>query len=413
VITEEDYSVIAEEVYRVDLRKTTSPPLTRGGKFATLVDGVKKQEFYVYDSATDPVSGFQAMAAVPIVGGKPDFSHVYVAFAGTNPDDRADITADFVTVYGGRTGLGTQLHEAEKFVDGLEARLKEDGHAGARMEAVGHSLGGFEAMWIAAERHWPATTFNAPDPWQALSPQGKDWIREQRELGNRPMTNWVNQFDLIGNAFGHKTGAAVLVKDAPGKVPLDYHNLATGFHFEEGILLNAGGRVLTVEEIATAMDVVSPGHARALRIIDGVASALADKSAPVLGAVLSGVIVAVDTAGAGGLAASIGGLAVHLQTIKEVNGNLIPSMNAALANSKTAAAQLYPWITEADVETCVRKHDLHVERRIDEHVVAAVDNLVDDHIATVLKISDGVNNVVKNAVAQDVQWARAHADLVR
>jgi hypothetical protein len=84
-------------------------------------------------------------------------------------------------------------------------------------------------------------------------------------------------------------------------------------------------------------------------------------------------------------------------------------MTTALTNAKSLAARLYPWVTEADIEECVRAHDLQVEKNIDEAAVAALNDLVDDHIATVRKISHGVVNTVTNAVEQDAAWARAYA----
>ena len=400
---------MAGQAYEVDPLKLDNP-LAAGGLFNTVdANDLSKQEFVVVDTATNPLTGFQGMAAVPVIGGEPDFSTVYIAFAGTNPADRADIVADLVSVVGGNTGAATQVGDAERFARRVEARLREEGHSGATIETVGHSLGGFLAMFVAAENHWRSTTFNGPDPWNVLSDQAKEWIQSERALGRTPFTNYVNQLDAIGNSLGHGSGAAVFVADDLARSLLDHHDLLAAFGFgTSGEMLRVAGSGLTMSELSSLLDSVSPGQGQALKAVDAVVSAAVGTASIGAGAALSGLVVAVDTVGALTLAANIGGVATHLKTIKDVNDGLIPEMTAALNNAKNAAAHLYPWITEADIEACVSTHDLHVSARIDESVVAAVSDLVDDHLATVVKISDGVQNAVASAVAQDVQWAAAY-----
>ena len=405
-MTPEDYASIAAKSYWVDPLER-NPTLVNGDVFPP-AEG--RQKFQVYDTATDPITGFQGMAVVPVIDGQPDCSQVYIAFAGTNPDDRADVVADLVSVVGRRTGEGTQVREAEKFAAQVQNRLAAEGHAGAQIETVGHSLGGFVALYVAAEKHWPSTSFNGPDPWNSLSPQAKEWIQAERKRGASPLTNYVNRFDLVGNVLGHGTGAGVFVGDELWKGVMKHHDLGDAFGFDPaGGMLGVGGRSWTVAEIAELVDAASPGQGQALRVLDGVVSTVNGVSAVTAGAVLSGLVVAVDTVGALALASSVGGVASHLQTIKDVNNGLVPAMTTALTNAKSLAARLYPWVTEADIEECVRAHDLQVEKNIDEAAVAALNDLVDDHIATVRKISHGVVNTVTNAVEQDAAWARAYA----
>jgi hypothetical protein len=62
---------------------------------------------------THPASGFQAMAVAPVVDGVPDLSHIVVAYAGTNPDHRADLLEDVETVVGGMQGPRSQVADAQ------------------------------------------------------------------------------------------------------------------------------------------------------------------------------------------------------------------------------------------------------------------------------------------------------------
>lgn len=410
MITDEDYKVVAAEVYAVDPLEQ-APPL-KSGKTIRNKDsnGVVKQEFLVLDTATNPVTGFQGMAVVPVIDGEPDYSTVYIAFAGTNPADRADIVADLVSVTGGNTGAATQVGDAERFAKHVEARLAEEGHSAATIETVGHSLGGFLAMFVAGENQWRSTTFNGPDAWNVLSDQAKEWVQSERAQGRRPFTNYVNQYDAIGNSLGHGSGATVFVGDELARSLLDHHNLLDAFTFDtsSGEMLRVVGSGLTMTELSPLLDSVSPGYGQALKVVDAVVSTAVRNAAAGAGAVLSGLVVAVDTVGALTLAATVGGVASHLTTIKEVNKGLIPEMRAGLTNAKEAAAQLHPWIAEADIEACVAKHDLHVAAHIDEPAVAAVNDLVDDHLVMVAQIAGGVRNAVANAVAQDAQWALAY-----
>ncbi|MFE4951240.1 hypothetical protein ACFQ9V_14150 [Leifsonia sp. NPDC056665] len=380
-----------------------------GERYIFPPDDDQKPQFQVYDTASDPTTGFQGMAVVPVIDGTPDHSQVFIAFAGTNPDDRADVVADLVSVVGRRTGEGTQVFEAERFVERVQTRLAADGHPGARIETVGHSLGGFLALYVAAENHWPSTTFNGPDPWDVLSPQAKDWVQAERKNGRPPLTNYVNRFDLIGNFLGHGTGAGVFIEDDVWKGVIEHHDLGDAFSFDPfGAMLGLGGESLTMAELAELADVASPGQGQTLRVLDGIVSTVNGVGAVTAGAALSGLVVAVDTVGALGLASSVGGVAYHLGTIKDVNNGLVPAMTTALTNVKSAAAQLYPWVTDADIEECVRRHDLEVEKNIDESAVAAVNDLVDDHLDIVGRISRGVMNTVTNAAAQDARWAQAY-----
>lgn len=395
----EDYAEIAAGAYLVD-PTAQDRPYTAG---VILPPGGGAQQFRVIETATNPVTGFQAMAVVPLVNGLPDNSNVIVAYAGTNPADRADILADAQSVVGGKSGVGTQVDEAQQFAARVQAQ-----YPGASMETVGHSLGGYLALYVAAENHWSSTAFNAPDPWRALSPQAKRWLAGYGPFDTLPLTNYVNEFDLFGNLLGNATGAAVFVQAEPRQAIVTYHDLAAfEFDTEDGSMLRTGAKARSMDEIMqNTVDAFMPGAGPVLGpILNGIVVGLRDPAlSGMAGKELSRLVVAVDTIGALALAASIGGTAVHLQTIKKINRGLISEMEAVLTAVKSAA-YLHPFITEADIEDCISTHRLHVHQNIDESAVAAVDALVDDHIDSVGRIADGVVRTVTNAAAQDAQWA--------
>ena len=244
-MTAEDHKSIANEVYLVD-PLALDPPRNAGDTFYTAGDKAK-QQFEVYDTATDSVTGFQAMAVVPLVDGAADYSKVFVAYAGTNPGDRADVVADAQSVVGGQSVAGTQVFEALEFAGRVQERLQIDGHSDATITTIGHSLGGYLALFVAAENHWSATSFNGPDPWEGLTPQAKKWLEDARARGRSPLTNYVNEYDVIGNLLGNGTGAALYVKDTAGKDLLDYHNLSA---FE----MNPDGSIAGVGALRRAME---------------------------------------------------------------------------------------------------------------------------------------------------------------
>lgn len=403
--TAEDYVVIANEVYAVDA--LLGPPLRKG----TTIPGAHGSQYVVYDTATNATTGFQAMAVVPVVDGQPDYSTVTISYAGTNPEDLGDILADMQSVIGGRSGPGTQVLAAQAFAAQVRDQLKKDGHAGASPETVGHSLGGYLALWVAAENGWSATTFNGPDPWDALSPAAQEWVKKQRALGRNPLTNYLNEYDLVGNIFGNRTGAAVYVNDSIGKGMLDYHNLSSFEVDQEGSLRGVVGEGQKMESILqNVANSLLPGSGPTLSpILENVASALQKPGvAAGVGKAVSGLVVAVDTVAAVALATSIAGTESHLDAIRTINGGLVAEMQDTLTIAKQAA-YVYPFISEADIENCVGVHRLQVHHNIDVSAVAAVDRLVDDHIHTVRKIYDGVLKTVTNAAAHDAQWALVYS----
>lgn len=401
--TAEQYRDLANSAYNVD-RLKQDPPLRVGERFGA-GSGDHTQRYQVIDTEDNPVNGFQAMAVVPVVDGVPDMSHIVVSYAGTNPDHRADILADVETVVGGAHGPSSQVLDAQFFADRV-ANL----HPGSTVSTAGHSLGGFLALLVAAENGWDATTFNGPDPWEWLSPQARKRLEAEQKAGRSRLRNYVNEWDLIGNLYANRTGAAVFVSDQRGRETLDYHNLGNGgaFRFDpDGSITGAGATGRRLEDIlGNAMDTFLPGASTAaspvLSMLAGIARS--PVAMQTLGKNASGAMVAVNSVAALGLAASIGGTATALAQIKQANGRIIPRMEAGLLAAKNTAA-LLPTITAYDVEACIDRHRLHVHQNVDERAVRAVDQRVDRHIERVGQLSRGIVQAVQHTLEQDAQWA--------
>jgi len=403
VTTAEQYMDLADWAYRVD-RLKRDPPLSVGERFRA-GSGRHTQRYEVIDTEDHPANGFQAMAVVPVVDGVPDMSHIVVSYAGTNPDHRADILADVETVVGGAHGPMSQVLDAQFFADRV-ANM----HPGSSVSTAGHSLGGFLALLVAAENGWDATTFNGPDPWEWLSPQAKKRLEADAKAGRNRMRNYVNEWDLIGNLYANRTGAAEFVSDKRGRETLAYHNIGTrgAFRFNpDGSIKGAGASGRRLEDIlGNAVDTFLPGASAAaspaLSILAGIARS--PEAMKTLAKNASGALVAVDSVAALGLAASIGGTATALAQIKQANGRIIPRMEDGLLAAKNAAA-LLPTITSYDIDRCVDRHRLHVHQNVDVDAVRAVDERVDRHIERVGQLSQGITQTVRHTLQQDAQWA--------
>lgn len=405
--TAEEYIDISKEAYLVDpLRQ--DPPMAKGNRFYAGSEA-NEQLYEVVDVQNNPGNGFQAMAVAPVVNDEPDTSQITVSYAGTNPNHRADILADIQSIVGDQRGPGTQLMDAQLFAERV-ARA----HPDATIDTTGHSLGAFLALLVAAENGFTATTFNGPDPWEWLSPEAKERLRKAKADGRKPLRNYVNVWDLVGNIYPDKTGAADFVTDVPGRPTFDYHNIENGESFTinpDGSIKGAGAKGKSLEEIvANAADTFAPGLAGALG--PGLTGLVTSMRNPTfmrsVGMNASGVIVAVNTVSALGLAASIQGTLTSLMEIKSANARLVPSMEAGLLAAKNAATML-PFITTYDIENCVEMNRLHVHQNIDERAVDEVDRLVNDHMVKVTDLSEGISRAVTNAMAQDAQWAVAYA----
>lgn len=384
--TAEDYESIADWVYQAD--PLAQKPITfAGDKFFTDRDR-SKQEWKVVNASSNPETGFQGIAVVPLVNGVEDWSRVSIAFAGTNFSDPHDVNADLGVV------AGTRIAQADDAFE-FAAKVKEltlEKHPEATFGTVGHSLGGYLALLVAAENRWPSKAFNAPDPWRLLSKDAREWLLACNAAGTNPLTNWVNRFDPVGNSLGNRTGAAVYVGALPNQSVPGYHNLGKdadgnpmGFQFDaEGGIVGAG--VKPVDRGVLLYNLGLTGPAQLVW--------QSQKNSP-----YPKVLVALD--GAMALATSIRALAEPLNEIKKANKDVVPSMQKALDDACSAQMFQGPWVRHEDVQSCVRTHSLEVHENIDEDDLAAVNKLVDRHLALVEALHDGIRSTVVNTLIHD------------
>lgn len=403
MITDEDFRDIAAAAYKVD-PLWTNPPWKRG-------QGIPPSDpryAIIEEPVNDPATGFQAITVAPL---KPnskvdtDPSQVYVAFAGTNPAHHADINTDAQAVIAGKVSA-TQTEQAKEYAEKIRAKYR-----GANFTAVGHSLGGYMAMFVAAELHWSCTSFNGPDPWEQLSPQAKKWVKERIAADKNSFRNWVNEWDLVGAFHGDGTGASIYVKGTPGQDMLTIHNLSTGFSFDEKTGQIQGADVSGRNWYQIMENLLHDVPPMLREPIAGLAAgAVGALQIPVVGGgvgrSVSTVLVMMDTIAATSLASNIFSASDMLTTIKSVNSGLPVQLQRNLDEAKSSVYSI-PFITEADIENCVAVQRLRVEDNLDEHAVADVNRRIDDHLDTVHKLHDGISNAVLRAGEQDARWALA------
>ena len=157
MVTEEDYRYIVDDVYDVDSGKVSNP--IQEGRL------VANDRFKVISNPIDNTSnGMQAMAVAPVdKNGNVDYSHVVIAYAGTNKDDIKDLDTDVQSLGLGRdklqsrSGLNSAKVVDSQFVTALdyakeveeEVRQK---YPSAKITTAGHSLGESLAMYVALKR---------------------------------------------------------------------------------------------------------------------------------------------------------------------------------------------------------------------------------------------------------------------
>ncbi|NUU06036.1 hypothetical protein HNO83_06695 [Leifsonia sp. C5G2] len=354
---------------------------------------------------SDPVTGFQAITVAPLLpDGRPDLSQIYVSFAGTNPAHHADLNSDAQTVIAGKLSA-TQVEQALKYAEAIRAQ-----YPGADFTAVGHSLGGFLAMLVAAEKRWSCTSFNGPDPWDQLSPEARKWLKELIAANPDAFRNFVNEWDAIGNSHGNGTGAAIYVTGKPFQGLFDNHNLSSGFDFDEtGRIEGAGVAARNGYEIMENLLHGVPQRLREPLAALG-AGAMAALQIPVIGEgvgrSVSTVMVMIDTMAATSLASTIVSAADILTSIKSVNEGLAARLQLNLLEAKSNAYTI-PYLTEADIENCVAVERLRVEDNLDHQAVDAVNRRLDDHVDTIHKLYDGITKALLHAGEQDARWANA------
>ena len=240
-INDKHYNDISEKVYWLDPKY---PRYNEGYKKNSVKEfaGMEFQILQIKDS----LDGMQAMAVAPIKNGKVDISQVVIAFAGTNLSDWKDLETDarsIMNLYGNRpgasfsekattnkllsvSGLKTagQINSAIAFANEVKKEYGE-----AAISTTGHSLGGFLALYVAAEKQWKNVGFNGPDPYDLLSPEAKKWVEEKPGM----LTNYRNHADFIGNFGGNGTGAEVRISMETAFLNLLASHSLTSWKFDE------------------------------------------------------------------------------------------------------------------------------------------------------------------------------------
>lgn len=93
MITDKSFNYLVDQVYEVDKNKNSTP--WQAG------DELRKdsQTFRVLSTKDNTSNGMQAMVVAPVdKNGNVDYSHVVIAYAGTNKDDRLDIQTDIQSI---------------------------------------------------------------------------------------------------------------------------------------------------------------------------------------------------------------------------------------------------------------------------------------------------------------------------
>ena len=200
MITEEDYRYIVDDVYDVDSGKVTNP--IQEGRL------VANDRFKVISKPVDNTSnGMQAMAVAPVdKNGNVDYSHVVIAYAGTNKDDIKDLDTDVQSLGLGRdklqsrSGLNSAKVVDSQFVTALnyakeveeEVRQK---YPSAKITTAGHSLGESLAMYVALKRGYANIGYNGPDIHNLISKEEIKYMQEHPEQ----FRNYRHKYDVIGN----------------------------------------------------------------------------------------------------------------------------------------------------------------------------------------------------------------------
>lgn len=194
MITDEEYKVLADEVYKVDKGKVEHP--RKEGEIINNSNLDRDYEILKVEDNSD--NGMQAMAVAPIVNGKPNTSQVVIAYAGTNQSDSLDIATDLQTV-----GLGldilhllgpTSFVEAQSVTAQRFAESIRNQYPFATITTTGHSLGESLAFFIAAENKWMNVGFNGPYAGSMMSKETKKWAEDNPGM----FYNYRNRYDVIG-----------------------------------------------------------------------------------------------------------------------------------------------------------------------------------------------------------------------
>ena len=250
-ITDKNYNDIVDGVYNVDAGKVKRP--WRDDK----IFKSNGQTFRVLSAKDNISNGMQAMAVAPVdKNGNVDYSHVVIAYAGTNKDDIKDLGTNVQSLWLGRdklqsrSGLNSAKVVDSQFVTALnyakeveeEVRQKDPS---AKITTAGHSLGESLAMYVALKRGYANVGYNGPDIHNLISKEEIKYMQEHPEQ----FRNYRHKYDVIGNITGNTTQTAIYPYIYPAKDnwgdKLEYHNLSQWRFDENGQLVDLDGKRVT------------------------------------------------------------------------------------------------------------------------------------------------------------------------
>lgn len=276
--TPNQYAVIDDKVYNTDSLKSKNPVRAYNFK-STFIDKNSGQKYKVlytidtndkYNSQGYEKNGFQGMVVAPVgANGQPDFSHIIMAFAGTNATDwhLNDLSADLSNVVLGFEKDGTlnsQFTSALQFYDEMAKIYGAD-----NIDAVtGHSLGGALAQKVAAANHIPAVTFSTAGVEKQLTEAEKAWINGK---GKDFILNFMHKGDQISswtNASDY--GTAIYVGDFGEGALLSGHYLESYKFAEDGSLKGTKGEVWNITDsgvLQTGVDLIQKTFKSQLKVL--------------------------------------------------------------------------------------------------------------------------------------------------
>lgn len=258
--SDQKLKTVSQDIYKVDF-KLHRKHLPKSGQIY--------HNYYVIqaeDTKKDKENGFQGMAVAPLdKHGKPDYSQITIAFAGTGDTkkgadnyvpgigkDRFDVQEDIQGIGKGQrdklnikdaqgepTTVKSQFKSALKFAK----KIKED-HPNAKINVTGHSLGGATALLVASNLHVPAKVFSAPDPWKAMNNKERLWSVTHPEM----LLNYRHEGDLLSDTdsralgINGATGTTVWTKSTKPDDAVGTHNLSS-FAFDHA------GKIKTIPDL--------------------------------------------------------------------------------------------------------------------------------------------------------------------
>ncbi|WP_225791027.1 alpha/beta hydrolase family protein [Streptococcus intermedius] len=262
--TDEQIKWLANQVYSVDSRKND-------GQYKTIEQGTyyynrrdkNLGQFKVLQVEDNHKNGMQAMAVAPLdKNGKPNLSHIVVAYAGTNSSDLKDIQTDIQSIGLGEKRIladsSTKTFRTSQFQTALTfAKEVEKRYPKAKISTTGHSLGESLALYVALKRGYSNLGFNGPDTHNLLSKEEIEYMRKHPEQ----FRNYRHRYDLIGNIMGDETKTAIYPKIYQGKdelgKKLEYHQLSQWKFNEKGQLVDLDGQVISDERVTAYAETVA------------------------------------------------------------------------------------------------------------------------------------------------------------